>query len=126
MRTELWKGASTLGCSRIVVGTLVEVGGALVGVGGGFVGVAGTRVGLGAEGGAAVAGGWVGDGGVTVGVITSGGLNSAVMVRFGVGKTNWVGVGRMGKLQPATAATTVISTRAAANLLMFMVFSFLS
>jgi hypothetical protein len=118
------KGASTLACSRILVGTLVEVGEALVAVGGTLVAVAGGRVGLGAVVGTAVAGGWVGAGGVTVGGMTTGGLKIAVMVRFGVGKTNSVGVGRMGKLQPAIPAATVNSTRAAATLLRSMVFSF--
>jgi len=110
----------------MLVGRLVEVGKTRVGAGGRLVAVAGTLVGLGiAEVGAAVAGGWVGDGGVTVGGMTTGGLKMAVMVRLGVGKTNWVGVERMGKLHPAIAATTAISTRAAVNRLMFMVFSFL-
>jgi len=93
-----------------------------VGGGGGGGGLVGVEVGLGtsvaltvgisADGGIVwVGSGWVGINAVELGVI-GGGLNMAVMVRSGVGKTGWgVGLVKKGKLQARAARMSNPATR---------------
>jgi hypothetical protein len=72
---------------------------------GGVVGLGGATVGI--------RGDWVGINPVAVGTVGEG-LNTAVMVRSGVGKTGSVGAPRKGKLQarPArTSSPTAIKTK---------------
>jgi len=94
------KAAVALTPVRMVLGTVV---GAVVAVGKMEACVAVGTIAVGARvgvlGGGAEVAAWTA-GGVTVGGITTGGLKMAVMVRFGVGNTNGVGVWLIGRLQP--------------------------